>query len=634
VTREIRPMVPALYGIGLIFLAAGVLGLGGCGTIEVGVVGEPTAAAEASLRLDSNSETIRLKLLQSYALWQTAWVDGSATWYAPAGSNEPTQVFHFQIWVDAPNFRFLELTAPAGGAPTVFKVSDGQSVLDMDPETGDERLSTLPGFAQEGFDPPVEVTDTILPHPLAMVMDSPLRDLLFPTGLAERGGTYNTVQLESAAGRQALIVDWFREPAQRVDRFWVDVETGVILRMQHFGKGGGDVMDSDVRIEQIQYGVALETEIFNIPPRDLPGFVQSFGSQAHPTVTGAATSVEADPLGAIYFFVMDQGYPIPDIRLVRLGGSCVTGASRCSEPEVLATPFRLQFSLSPLVWSPDGTRAALAYPIRDDGNWAGLQLFDPHDQSWTVLAEFPFIDPPLWSLDGQWLVFRVQDGQGGEDIYAVRSDGSALHSVTSAEGLPREMAPYIADGWVGNSVLLRSEGSRGAPHLYLVDVLSSRVTPLSGSALTSARLVPSPADELLAVAGYQGQRVALDLLTLDGALVQRLAEFQDGGIHPLIWSPDGSQLAFGHTSERAPEANQDAYMVGRDGLGMRQVYSGQTVDNLIFSPDGQYLLVEGSTSTGWRLFVVSIASLERRLLQAPGLSLTDSWIAASWQSPR
>ncbi|MGH2606761.1 MAG: hypothetical protein ACRDG5_09240, partial [Anaerolineales bacterium] len=238
-----------------------------------------------------------------------------------------------------------------------------------------------------------------------------------------------------------------------------------------------------------------------------------------------------------------------------------------------------------------------------------------------------------WSPDGQWLAFRAQDGEGGEAIYAVRSDGSGLRNVASAESVPAEGAPYIADGWVGSNVLLRSGGSGETPHLYLVDVLTTRVTTLSGNAMTSSHLVPSPANDLLAVAGYEGRRVALDLVTLDGAEVQRLAEFHDGGIHPLIWSPDGSQLAFGHTSESAPEANQNAYMVGQDGLGMRQVYSGQTVDNLVFSPDGQYLLVEGSTSTGQRLFVVSLPTLERRLLQAPSLSLTDSWIAASWQSP-
>ena len=182
-TRETSAVVRTRSNIGrflLSLLPAAVLFLAGCGTIGVGVVGTPAAEPAEPLTLDSNSETIRLRLLQSHTLWQTAWVDGSATWYAPAGSNEPPQVFHIQIWVDSPTFRFLELTAPAGGDPTVFKVSDGLSMLEMDPETGDERRSELPGVAQEPFDAPVEVTDTILPHPLPMIMDNSLRELLFP----------------------------------------------------------------------------------------------------------------------------------------------------------------------------------------------------------------------------------------------------------------------------------------------------------------------------------------------------------------------------------------------------------------------------------------------------------------------
>ena len=78
----------------------------------------------------------------------------------------------------------------------------------------------------------------------------------------------------------------------------------------------------------------------------------------------------------------------------------------------------------PLVWSPQGDAAALAYPVSEDGNTAQLLLFNPLDGTWTQLAQYNFIDPPLWSPDGQWLAFRVQDGQGGENLYAIRRDGT------------------------------------------------------------------------------------------------------------------------------------------------------------------------------------------------------------------
>jgi hypothetical protein len=119
----------------------------------------------------------------------------------------------------------------------------------------------------------------------------------------------------------------------------------------------------------------------------------------------------------------------PKVKLVRLPGSCV-GEATCPDPEIVPTPFKLQFTLTPLVWSPDGRVAAYAYPIREDGNWSGLHLFDPVTGSWTVLAEFLFIDPPLWSPDGDRL---SRPGWGMGAIWAVRPDGT--DRVTTAEGL-------------------------------------------------------------------------------------------------------------------------------------------------------------------------------------------------------
>ena len=61
---------------------------------------------------------------------------------------------------------------------------------------------------------------------------------------------------------------------------------------------------------------------------------------------------------------------------------------------------------------------------------------------------------------------------------------------------------------------------------------------------------------------------------------------------------------------------------------MEQAYAGDVISNLTFSPDGKFLLL-GSMEQD-RVFVVDLSSLTVRLIQAPGLSLTDWWREPTW----
>ena len=587
-----------------------------------------------ALSLDSDSETIMRRMLGSFTTWQSLWADIRVTYYPPEGSNENPQAFHFQVWVDQREGRFKELFGPPDGEPTNLRVTDGESLLEMDVVSGEAELTSLPGFAREPATTFESQGDVIIPHPLGMVLGPATGDLVFPSGLAQRGGTYEAVKLDEVAGRDALVVDWSREGAGRVDRFWLDIHTGVILRWQNFGKGGGEEVQSEHIVTGIMYDAALSADLFTLAPALLPQFVDASGNPLATGPTPYSVDEGTDPLGHVYFFLMNQGYPIPEVRLVRLPGPCVTREATCPEPEIVPTPFKLQFTLTPLVWSPDGRVAAYAYPIREDGNWSGLHLFDPVTGSWTVLAEFLFIDPPLWSPDGAWIAFRVQDGEGGEAIWAVRPDGTDLRNLTAAEGLPQEKAPYWAEGWVGSSILLHPQGPTGdlaEGDIYALDPASGRLQRFSSGSFLNSMLVPSPDGELIAAVSFGTRSISLRLLGIDGTVAQELVTFQGGSIYPGVWSPDGEWLAFGHTDESAQGPSQDLYLIGRAGGGLRQVYSGASVDVVAFSPDGGHLLIGGISAIGQRLYVVSILSMEQRLLRAPGMNLDESWIAPSWR---
>ncbi|MDD2923012.1 MAG: hypothetical protein PHQ36_12075, partial [Anaerolineales bacterium] len=97
--------------------------------------------------------------------------------------------------------------------------------------------------------------------------------------------------------------------------------------------------------------------------------------------------------------------------------------------------------------------------------------------------------------------------------------------------------------------------------------------------------------------------------------------------------PDSSLIAFNYYSaftNNAPDAQ--VYVVSRDGGKISSVYKGTTVGRLVFSPNGKYLLVEETTSaSGGHLFIVNLATLEQKMLQAPGLSTDYDWYAPSWR---
>jgi hypothetical protein len=310
----------------------------------------------------------------------------------------------------------------------------------------------------------------------------------------------------------------------------------------------------------------------------------------------------------------------------------VAGQIPCPEPASITLPFDLDFSLTPLVWSPNGNYAAVAYPVSTDGNSATLFLFDPEDQSWHSLAEFNFIDPPVWSRDSNWLAFRVQDGYGSDDIYVVRRDGSELTNMTDSDKLPSEGYPYILGGWINDNIILRS-GKPGVGGLvYLRRVGDGFTKPLFDTPWTKTDMVPSPDGSFLAYPDMGEKSTQLKLLSPDGNTFRDLATFQVSSIYPIIWSPDGAQIAFARIDSQ-PINGQDVYLIQSDGRNLQQVYHSDMggISTIAFSPDGGYLLIQDDDATGRHIYVVDTSTLETRLLQAPGLPLDWWWLAPSWR---
>ncbi len=616
-----RLVFSTLLAVIATFVAA--CGAGGVGSWQTPAVSPAAEQEGPALNLDSDSETIRLRMLYSHTTWQTLFVDGTYRPDVPGG----TQAAHQQIWIDQATGRFRLVSGPENRAAESFHAADGQTVLEMDLRTGAAQNYAM-AYDPAYFRPSPGVDDSIETHPLDGLVGTPFTGLLLPAGLAQRGGKFVPLDVEQYLEREALVADWFREDGIRPSRYWIDTQTGLILKAEEYGKGGSETVQSEFTVNQIVYNPQLPNDLFSLNPATVPGFSDALGTPQVIPGSGNLVASQDDSLGFVYFFVLDQAGG-SQFRLVRLPGACLASAGSCPEPETIPTLYPLKFSASPLVWSPSGDLAAFSYPVNESGNLAQLFLFDPATMTWTPLAEYPYIDPPFWSPDGNWLAFRTQDGYGNEGLYAVRSDVTSLRDLTA--GLPAEGRPYVLDGWIGENVIVRSgkPGAEGTVHLVNAEDGSRR--PLFDTLLTKAAFTPAPDGSLLAYDAYDytSRKHVLKAISPDGKEARDLATFQGGSIYPILWSPDGTALAFTQIDADANVA--DVYVISREGTNLRQVYRGAQASRLAFSPDGRFLLVEDSTAQGDQLFVVDLETLESRLLGAPGLRLDVRQVMPAWQ---
>ncbi len=352
-----------------------------------------------------------------------------------------------------------------------------------------------------------------------------------------------------------------------------------------------------------------------------------------PFVTESVSALEEET-GELYFFLQPRHAQAgQSIQLVRVSSVCVFDAEKCPPVEMIWVPFAFNFTINALSWSPDGKYAAFAYSDKANGTPTKLWRFDPSANMWTSLAEFPYIDPPFWSPDGTWIAFRTQDGLGGEEVYVVHRDGTELKSIST--GLPVEGRPYIMDGWYTENIIMRSALPGNSGNIYLVRASDGFARPMFETLLTKVQFTAAPDASLLVYDEYDytSQKHALKVMEPDGANAITLTNFTSGSLYPIVWSPNSQWIAFNYYSSfSAGVPSAEVFVVSRDGSKLSSVYKGATVGRLVFSPNGKYLLVEETTSaTGGHLFLVNLATLEQKILQAPGLSTDYDWYAPSWR---
>ena len=629
--------------IAALFLALSLL-LSACGTLEISLETPPPAIPELpgdsgsdtivtvapGLSLDSSSEEIRRLMLESATKWQSIWLDGTFVGYNP-GATEPPPVLREQVWIDLPTSRFRSLKGYVDGPMESLKISDGLTVLEMNLQGGQSQSNPLPDLGPEKQFVPTYQPGYAYPQPLWGQLGTTISLMAFPSDFAQSEGTFKPLGMERVADRETLIVEWTYATNDLPSwKMWLDTETAVTLKMQHFGKEGSEDIQSEIVIKQVIYDAGFDEALFRAPSVP-PQFTDIEGNALAASQPAPSAPSDPDPLGEVYFFIFDHNYGNEKTQLARVPASCAVGLISCPQADVISLPSEVDASLTPLSWSPDGTTAAFAYPVAPDGNRTGLYLFDPQGPTWQSIVEFNFIDPPFWSPDGGWLTFRVQDGEGSDDIYAIRRDGSQLTNLSASEKLPADGAPYAVSGWINNSVILHS---RGLGTIYLVRPEDGSVKPLFDTPLAKSDYVtPSPDGYFLGYTEVTNQKTTLKLLTPDGKTARELATFQEGSIYPLVWSPDSASLAFARITGDAADG-QDVYVIDQDGRNLQQVYHSNfgSIYMLNFSPDGNYLLLQDYDAAGWHVVAINLSTLEQHMLQqVPGIPPDWWWMAPSWR---
>ncbi len=177
--------------------------------------------------------------------------------------------------------------------------------------------------------------------------------------------------------------------------------------------------------------------------------------------------------------------------------------------------------------------------------------------------------------DGERMTGTVEN-RGVKEIYIADYDGENQRRVTTQRSL------NITPTWSpdGRSIAYTSY-RRGPPNIFISNLYQGTLEELTKGPTQSVTPVWSPDGTRVAFSSTRDGNGNFEIYVAnrDGSNVRRITNHPSADITPT-WAPSGTQIAF--TSDRT--GTPQLYVVGADGLGLRQITRESYADRPTWSP--------------------------------------------------
>lgn len=271
------------------------------------------------------------------------------------------------------------------------------------------------------------------------------------------------------------------------------------------------------------------------------------------------------------------------------------------------------------------------WPVSNGGIWAvnPTRPGDPGDQ--IQLSERGG-EPLGWSSDGSKLLIRREvpdanrDPVSDLDLFVLHADGTETRLTRDRDWINGSISPdgsqvvYVAGfDWLMYTV----DTGGGEPRLLLASARRSFPNPTGGTVSFRSLLYnPTFSPDGTQIAYFDGggdHSHSLRVMNADGSGVRILfdqAPEEVGHVDNLVWSPDGSRLAFS-----AQEGG--IWIIGVDGSGLTKVIPDGV--NVHWSPDGSRISYQPADPRSFALGTLEIAAVDGTHVKEFGYAGSGPW---------